>query len=93
MSEQGISLRPTLSLNLVHSADAMSAGEQALATALDNLNAAFGTGAEMPIDDWNVRSLADLAEMGDRNDIADCLRDSLRLIADEQRDAAPKNVG
>lgn len=61
----------------------MSPGERALAVALDNLNAAFGTGAEMPIDDWNVRSLAELAEIGGRKDIADCLRDALVLIADE----------
>lgn len=62
----------------------MTPGEEALATALDNLNAAFGTGAEMPIDPWNVRSLADLAEIGGRQDIADCLRDALKLIHDEE---------
>lgn len=62
----------------------MTLGEMALAKALDNLNAAFGICAAMPIMDVDVRNLAELAELGDRKDIADCLRDALRLCADEQ---------
>lgn len=61
----------------------MTPGETALAKALDNLNAAFRIWAAMPITDVDVRNLAELAELGDRKDIADCLRDSLQLCADE----------
>lgn len=79
LTESGIAL----SLRPVLTQEAMSPGEQALAKSLDNLNAAFGTGAEMPIDPWNVRSLAELARLGDRKDIEECLLDALQLIADE----------
>lgn len=82
--ERKISVGPLMSVDVCLDVERMSRGERALAVALDNLNAAFGTGAEMPIDDWNVRSLAELAEIGGRKDIADCLRDALTLIADEQ---------
>lgn len=63
----------------------MTPGEIALAQALDNLNAAFGICVAMPIMDADVRNLAELAEIGGLQDIADCLRDSLQLCADEQK--------